>query len=228
MQINHATNPDNIYWGHKRFTPPVSWLHKVLSPHSQFSGDNAETAHFWGDLAKQHIRYMRNLTFDVANTTARDPRMPYLVKSKSQFSNLWFSASDGENAEEFTNLLSPRNLDQLERDGGTCIVYTHFSAGFVERGEVIPSVKNCLEDVASRAGWFAPASKILDHLRLTRGSDVEVDYWYCLTRDLLWTFDRIKKGLRSERRRRTLAGRPGVFPSGDRRPLDLPLSPQGG
>jgi hypothetical protein len=227
IQVNHSTNPDNIYWGRKRFTAPLCWIYQWVGGSSRSGGDEETSACFWGDVAKQHITYMRNFTFNGINTTRYDPLMPYFVKSKSKYSNLWFSSSDAESAERFVKLLSSRNLDRLEHEGGTCIVYTHFSAGFVDQTGIIPAVRSCLEDLASRPAWFAPAGELLDYLRAAHGGDVEADYWYCLRLDLLWTADRVFKWLANGCRRRTYNPAAGVFLRGNTQSEDVTLHSQG-
>jgi hypothetical protein len=195
IQINHSQNLDNIYWGPKRFSAPLSWIYLAIQRHSQ--GDDPDAQCFWGDLAKKHITYIRNLTFNHINTAACDPRMPYSVRSKAKSANLWFSSSDGETAEDFVRLLSPTNLDTLERDGGVSIVYTHFASGFVKDGEVAAAVRERLEDLASRPGWFVPAGVILDRLQELHETSDDPGYWYRLRLDTQWAVDRVWKRLQA-------------------------------
>jgi len=66
IQINHSHNPDSVYWGHKRFVAPVSWLYRLGRPGRRLhcSGEQEGSPHFWGDVVKKHVRYVRNLTFN--------------------------------------------------------------------------------------------------------------------------------------------------------------------
>ena len=78
----------------------------------------------------------------------------------------WFSSSDGSGVSAFNELLSSQNLDRLEKEGGVCIVYTHFAYGFVdENGQLNATTKERLEDLASRNGYFVPVSQLLDLMR---------------------------------------------------------------
>ena len=83
----------------------------------------------------------------------------------------WFSSSDGNDPEALFTLLSEARQDQLEDQGGACIVYTHLGlAGFLsEEGSVHPRLRKVLAGLAKRNGWFVPATRVLDHLAAGRG-----------------------------------------------------------
>ena len=143
---------------------------------------------------KQHIRYIRGLTFGDIDLRRRDPLVSYRMPGTEPWSNLWFSGCDGHTVREFTDLLRPDALDRLERDGGICIVYTHFASGFVRGGSVDGAFEDRLRDLAMRPGWFVPAGTLLD--RLTEGRDgAAPGYGYLLRRDLRWLADRVRKKL---------------------------------
>lgn len=192
MQVNHARNPDNLYWGYKRFTAPISWIMRLSSKTSL--GDESTSSCYWGDYAKHHIKYIRNLVFIGLNTLRYDPLMPYRVKGKEACSNLWFSASDGHSVTEFNHLLDPRAVDRLEREGGCSIVYTHFGDGFVEReGNLHAEFERRIRYLAGKEGWFVPAGEILDYLLLVHGEKGFASYMYLLRTNLLWIVHRIAK-----------------------------------
>lgn len=204
VHTNHVSNPDNIYGGAKRFAFPTNLIYGLLgrihhggeAPVSY--GDRPDSVHFWGDAAKRHIAYQRNLTFNRIDTRACDPKMPYRVNARSDFANCWFSSSDGHTIQEMVHLLSDDNLDRLEADGGVCIGYTHFAAGFLgEDGEVVPAFKERIEALARRNGWFAPVGPLLDHLRQENGVDRDPGYPYRLQTDMRWFAERLVKRLRS-------------------------------
>jgi hypothetical protein len=208
LHTNHFQNPDNLYWSpRKRMVPPfglgyavVSALTRLLGwPKCTFSGEDPGSPYFWGDAAKQHLKYVRNLTFNGINTLAYDPRMPYQVLSKKQYSNYWFSSSDGRAIEEFVALLAPKNVDRLAAQGGACIVYTHFASGFVSDGRVNPEFEARLRYLVGKNGWFVPAGEILDHLLARQGGDHEPGYPYLARLASIWLKDRILKLLRYHR-----------------------------
>jgi hypothetical protein len=206
IYANHAGNPSNIHWWHERFVFPVDALYRLAAGFARRGesirslGSQPDSTHFWGDLAKHHIVYMRNLLFNSIDTLACDPAMPYRVERKKNYSNLWFSSSDGHTVEEMTDLLAPENIDRLEKEGGACIVYTHFASGFVgPDGRVVPRFREAIENLASRDGWFVPVGTLLDHLRAGHASDADPGYWYELALNLRWVADRIVKKIRYRR-----------------------------
>lgn len=155
IQVNHVSNPDNLYWGSKRFVKPFSFLYRLLSRRGpdKSSGEETDSIHFWGDIVKERIKYIRNFTFNGINTLKYDPHMPYIDPYKKDYSNYWFSSSDGHTVEEFNELLTKENIDKLEKEGGLCIVYTHFAEGFVdENGNLNPEFKNKIEYLSSKSG----------------------------------------------------------------------------
>ena len=83
MHINHANNPDNLHWGHQRYSRLLKLAFRLFAGNKRvFYGDDPSSPHFWGDHAKKHIRYIRNRVFNGINTLKHDPRMPYKEKHK--------------------------------------------------------------------------------------------------------------------------------------------------
>ncbi|MEM3570213.1 MAG: hypothetical protein QXI20_11875 [Candidatus Jordarchaeales archaeon] len=192
MQINHAGNPDNLYWGYKRFIPPLSWLMRWRGNVS--FGDEEGSEYFWGDHAKRYIKYIRNLVFMDLNTLRHDPLMPYRVRGKEKYSNYWFSASDGHSVKEFIHLIAREAVDRLEQEGGCGIVYTHLGDGFADsEGNVHTEFIERMRYLASKEGWFVPASQILDYLLSWHGDDKWVSYPYLLRTNVAWLAHRIRK-----------------------------------
>jgi len=163
VHINHASNPDNIYWGRKRVSFPLSLVYGAIK-RQRFSGEKEDSPFFWGDIHKKYIKYTRNFTFGDINTLRSDLWFPYIDKNKSKYSNFWFSSSDGADIAKFVTLLSRKNVDRLANEQGVCIVYTHFASGFVRDGTLDKGFAKAIEYLASKNGWFVPVSAILDHL----------------------------------------------------------------
>jgi hypothetical protein len=165
LHINHSYNPDNVYSGIKRFGFPINWAIKNLYPiYHKFYGDDPNSNHFWGDYHKKLIKYGRNYEFDNINTFKINPFMPYKDKKYDMYSNYWFSSTFAPNQWMFNKLVTPANIDRLEKEGGICILYTHLGyymqnqkidKGFIEKIKYIGS-KN--------TGWFIPVSQVLDFL----------------------------------------------------------------
>jgi hypothetical protein len=199
---NHASNPSNIYWGAQRFERPLSDVYRLTrnllrGTSAPTAGDDPSSPYFWGDVCKERIRYIRNLTFNGINTSSYDPLMPYPVRRKETYSNLWFSSSDGHTVSEFRDLISDENCEELERQGGVCIVYTHFGIGFVDaKGRIDPVFEERIRRLAKRPGWFVPVTPLLDHLAAARGTLADPGYVYRLRLDCRWAVDRIGKLLR--------------------------------
>jgi hypothetical protein len=83
--------------------------------------------------------------------------------------NAWFASTEGPTAPSFIASLSDARQEQLEEEGGACIMYTHFACGFQEDGALNPEFRKRMERLAARGGWFVPVSMLLDHLATERG-----------------------------------------------------------
>jgi hypothetical protein len=170
IHVNHAHNRENIYWGAGRVdSAPLRLLFGRLAgwPADYFLGHVAGSPFWWGDRCERHFEYARNLTTNDINTARFNPSMPYRDPARPLVP-WWFSASDAEDVHEFNALLDPRNQERLEREGGFCIVATHFGKEFVTGGEVHPVTRARLEQLACRPGWFPTAGELLDWLRARR------------------------------------------------------------
>ena len=196
IQINHSNNEDNIYWGPERFSGLVKFLYKLrrkTSIKSLGSIENSEC--FWGDYCKENIKYIRNRTFSSLNTLKKDRYLVSKEYGKETFSNYWFSSSNALDCKRFKKIMTKKNIDKLERNGGCCILYTHFAYGFLDNnGCLDDEVKNILKYISEKNGWFAPASEILDFV-------VEDNNKRCLVptkayfslQDIKWLFERVFK-----------------------------------
>ena len=176
MHVNHSLNQDNLYWGGARWSfGPFAWLYERTSQHA-FSGQEPDSPYFWGDLAKTHIRYVNQFTYADINLLKVNPHFPYSLPDKP-YVNYWFPTADGDNLDRFEELLSADNLDRLQREHGVCLVYAHLGAGsFNKDGGVNQRFEARIKDLASRNGWFAPASDILDFLRKQDGWEADMGY----------------------------------------------------
>jgi hypothetical protein len=173
MHVNHSMNRDNLYWGRDRWSfAPFRWLY-ALSKDDGFAGQEPKSRHFWGDLAQQHITYVNQFTFTDINLLNVTPSFPYHLHDKPLV-NFWFPTANGSNRDQLALLLSKKNLDRLEREGGVCLVYAHLGAGSFNQGDgVDPRFEDRIRDLASRNGWFVPASDLLDYLSAQPGWTAE-------------------------------------------------------
>ncbi len=164
---NHAYNKENIYWGSKRLSGIFSKIYAALTSQRTFYGEDRHSPYFWGDLVKQHIRYTRNFVYENINTAQADPYTPYLDEKKP-YVNCWFSSANGSNVKIFNKNFTKASIDDLERAGGYCIVYTHFCS-FVKDGKLDEKFVETMRYLATKEGWFVPVTELLDFLRETKG-----------------------------------------------------------
>lgn len=160
----HARNRDNLYWGIDRFSSSITrWLYAKLSGDKPdyFQGHVSDSPYFWGDLAQQHLKYVRSFTFTNSNLLKLNFPVVYKRKDTPWVRN-WFLSCDAENVEDFNVLIDSSAQEALEKQGGICIVSTHFGKGFVENDSVHPVAERLLNELSQRDAWFAPVSDLLD------------------------------------------------------------------
>lgn len=94
--------------------------------------------------------------------------MPYHDAARP-YVNYWFAASEGPNVDSFNAMMSEGNQDRLVREGGACIMYTHFASGFLEGGQISKRFKHLMQRLSKMNGWFVPAHTMLDMIVQVRG-----------------------------------------------------------
>jgi hypothetical protein len=171
VYANHSTNAEDIYWGPHRFTGINKILYHILTKggrYNKYDGHLENSPYFWGDLCKQHVKYVRDFVFTEINTLKECPIMPYHDPMRP-YVNYWFASSEGANVSIFNSTFSEKNQDALEEEGGACIMYTHFACGFYEDGNVDTRFRQLLERLGKKKGWFVPVYALLDHLMSMNG-----------------------------------------------------------
>lgn len=198
VHANHGYNRENIYWGADRIDIRVlKFLWGKLGARGQppYLGHVQGSPYWWGDLC-QGIPYVRNLTFSDLNLAAINPSMPYHDPARPLV-QMWFSAADAEDAAEFIDVMRPEQQQKLEDEGGFCILATHLGKGYVQNGRVHPLVRQRLESLANRPGWFPTVRQLLDWLHeRNKREDLPVQEW----RRMQWRWAR-DLALRKWRRR---------------------------
>lgn len=198
LHCNHAECIDNIYWGDARLTGWRRWLYNFIFLKNKkkivYQGHVKGSKAFWGDICHEKITYVRNFTFDATNTLRLCSMMPYHDPRKP-YVKYWFSATNGPSPEYFKKNFSRTKIDQLVVEGGLCIVYTHFGAGFYRNNQIDDHLKKILEYTVSKDGWFAPVSEILDYLRKERGGEkaYEISRFDLLKLEIMWMLGKIGK-----------------------------------
>lgn len=184
----HAHNCDNLYWGALRFRFRLwRWLYTALSGRTAYTGEGhrPESPFYWGDLAEQHLRYVRSFTYDDLNVWNITAAVPYRTAGTPGVC-AFFPSSFADNVEEFIELLSPARQAQLERERGLAIVGTHFGKGFLRDGSVHPGVVEVLTRLSQRPGWFQPVSTLLDYLTDAQGGAVLLQGYRLFRLEALW------------------------------------------
>ncbi len=172
---NHASNGEAIYWGRARLSgaravayDTVRWL----TNRPRFSGHVEESPLFWGDISRERIRYVRNFVYPDINTLAQCPQMPYHDPERP-FVNYWYASTEGATVDEFCDSIESSCQDRLEKEGGACIMYTHFGKGFVENGKLHKRFADLMTELAARDGWFPTTGELLDYLHARgRGQNI--------------------------------------------------------
>lgn len=170
---NHTGCVEAIYWAEDRLSCLNRHIYNVLT---RYINKNASRGHvegdpyFWGDFCRDHIKYVRNFTFDEINTLKICPVMPYHDPAK-EYVNYWFASTDGSTVQPFNNVICEVNQDRLENEGGACIMYTHLASGFFRDGRLNPRFELLMRRLSNKNGWFVPVSELLDFLLSKRRSE---------------------------------------------------------
>ncbi len=164
--VCHAKNADNPYWQEKVVARgPLRRLLELYARGHRCGGEDPSSPYFWGDLCRERVRYVRLLRTRRINTLAANPSMPYFEREKP-FVRGWFSATK----RSFRDATRPEALAALEREWGACFLYQYLCRYTLPDGSLRPEFTAGVAHLAERwALWCAPASELLDRLRLTRG-----------------------------------------------------------
>lgn len=175
VHINHVGQTEGIYWGVQRFDQPVRALYRLYlrarGAEVPGQGVDVNSRYFWGDICSAVPRFVRNLIFSDINTLKMDPLMPY-HDPRRPFVRYWFSGSNGSGTEAFCRLISEKNQDRLEREGGCCIVYTHLGSTFYP---LRADLKYLLRRLSERQGWFVPVTPLLENIGMQRNWTTTAD-----------------------------------------------------
>ena len=192
---NHSANQENIYWGSHRLSGSRKLIYNILTRFKKnnfYKGHNESSQYFWGDLCKEYVTYVRNFVFSDINTLKCCPYMPYQDDTKP-YVNYWFASSEGNNINAFNKCISDENQDQLEKEGGACIMYTHFADGFCQNGKLSEKFKEQMKRLSSKNGWFIPVSTLLDFLKKENETQV-INNRQRTVLEWKWLFDKLTLG----------------------------------
>ena len=168
---NHAGCSESIYWGPGRLGGVNRILYNVLTlgrRRGVFQGHEPDSPFFWGDVSRDKIKYVRNFGSGDINTLKACPPMPY-HDPKRPYVNYWFASSEGPEVDSFAHMIRESNQDRLEREGGACIMYTHFANGFFSHGSLNGDFRRLIVRLSRKNGWFVPVVTLLDYILNQRG-----------------------------------------------------------
>ncbi len=185
---NHYSE-EAIYWGPNRLDGIHRLAYNVMTlgrHHNKHFGHVPGHPTFWGDVCRQRVRYCRGFVFPDVDTLHNCPAMPY-YDARRPFVRAWFASTDGHDCPQFLKAIAEQNQDRLEASGGVCIMYTHFGHGFVNNGYLEPKFQALMKRLASRSGYFASASTILEHMEKQQGlAQLEEQQRFALQSRWLW------------------------------------------
>ena len=72
-----------------------------------------------------------------------------------------------EPVDAYIAILAEADQDRLVAEGGACIMYTHFSSGFLHDGRLDPRFESLM--LAGLGGWFVPVRSLMDYIVAARG-----------------------------------------------------------
>jgi hypothetical protein len=167
---NHTECEDGMYWGAARISGIRKQIYRLTTVrrNRRYFGHIPGSPHFWGDLCRDRIMYVRNFTFAGMNTLKSCPFMPYCDPERP-FVRAWFAASEGGRCSIFNETVTEKAQDRLAEEGGASIVYTHFGKNFVRDGAVDARFVELMRRLSRLGGWFVPVSTLLDYIVKQRG-----------------------------------------------------------
>jgi hypothetical protein len=178
IHINHSYNPDSVYGGSKRFNWPFNKIVNKLYPQYSggFEGDKEDSTYFWGDKHKEIIQFSRNHEIGMLNTTKFDNLMPYVDPKRNKYCNYWFSATFAPNQRVFNHLVNEDSIRKLEKEKGTCILYTHLGY-YMKDGKIDEGFKERIEMLSKNLnGNYVPVSQVLNNIKDKRILDNKKPY----------------------------------------------------
>lgn len=197
IHVNHSKNKDNIYWGDSNYHSLLKWYAKIRGSSEIFHGENPNSEFFWGDFVRDHIKYTRWKATEEFNTLKFDSKFPYKVKSKP-YSNYWFSSTYAADINDMNRILTKKNIDNLIKKGGVCILSTHFGFGYVKNGVVDKTFKDNLHFLSKNNGWFVNTSTLLDYM-LNMKSRTHASYLHLFTLELKYVIDTLLKKIKQSK-----------------------------
>ena len=105
IDILHAQNIENLYSGYDKIDNPILKIAEKIFHNSDYQGHIPQSEYFWGDICKEHIKYVR-LPFHAIKEINLLKVYPKLIfhDPKRSYVNYWFPNSDGSDYKDFIKL----------------------------------------------------------------------------------------------------------------------------
>jgi hypothetical protein len=160
-----------MYWGAARLSVPLSTAYRLAQRGAapRPAGHDPSSPHFWGDICRERIKYVRGFVFPQVNTLDTCPAMPY-HDTRRPYVRAWFGSTYASWWQDFRTAMSPERQDELEASGGVCILYVHIGAQFQESsGSLRAEFRQLMKRLSQLNGWFVPVHELLDYMERERG-----------------------------------------------------------
>jgi hypothetical protein len=168
VHIFHAYNCDHPYWGAQQYRSSLARsLVRLFAGRYEYYGHDPASPHYWSDVCRRLISYVRLYRTRRFNVLRCNPSMPYHLPGKPDV-RLWFSASGSRNR---LHDLGERELDRLAREDGAFLLYS-YSAHLVQKKSpthLAPDVEDALNRIGERSDcWRPTVSHLLDRCLATK------------------------------------------------------------
>jgi len=168
VHVFHSHNCDHIYWGARQYRSPLlRALARFIAGPYEYYGQDPSSPHYWSDVCRNLISYVRLYRTRSFNVLRCNPSMPYHIPGKPDV-KLWFSASASRARLE---RLDERALTGLAREDGALLLYA-YSSNLVDtqnREVLRPEVSAALSRIGAREDcWRTTVSQLLDRCLATK------------------------------------------------------------
>lgn len=164
--ICHSKNADNLYWEEQvtRLQPFRMLLQRMS--HHRTLGAVEDSPYFWGDLCREHVKYIRLLRTRATDTLSANPSMPYYDPSRP-YVKYWFSATK----RALKDCATPEALRSLRENHGLTVLYQYLHRyAYPETLELNPDFAASVERILQSGDILvAPVGRMMDRLRLMQG-----------------------------------------------------------
>jgi hypothetical protein len=189
IQLNHS-NPDNIYWGSKRFIFPLSFIYGLFSKR-KFEGNQPKSEYFWGDELKSKVKYLVWLNFTTVFTSLMN-KYTVCKDTSKQYANYLVNVVELKSCEEIASVINRKTLNKLNESNGTLIICTNFSKGFYNETDqsINPKLKDAISLLKQYDMWHTTSTSIFDHI-VNSEKATPLSFPDKIKLNIYWLFDKL-------------------------------------